>query len=296
VREHIIALLAYLASERGLSLSTIAAYRNDLLRFAEYVQEEAPRLRVGAIGRELLRGYLLNLRERGYSAASIARKTAALRALFRYLRVTGEITSDPTVSLGMPDVPMSLRRTVREADVRALFAYCANRHTPEGMRDHAMLSVLRATGMRVGELVNVDVSDVDFVGRRVRVVGRGHRERMLPLDRETLNRIEIYLAHARPVMTRYCVHQAALVVNQRGQRLTRNGFWLIMRHLVRDAGLPMTLTPNTLRYSFASYQIGKGLGLEELRRLLGHASIASTLVYTRTALPQPINVPARRGA
>ena len=301
MNDYIFALLDYLGDERGLSIATIAAYRTDLLSFAEFLRTEAEhdqgsRVSVASINREQIRGYLLHLRNRGYSPASLARKIAALRSFFRYLCTTGAVTSDPTVSVGLPDAPTSLQRTVRESDVHALFRYCDSRQTHEGMRDHALLSVLRATGMRVGELVTVDVSDVDLAAGCVRVVGRANRERLLPLDDEAKASIERYLQNARPVLTRRSAKERALMVNQRGQRLTRTGFWLIMRHLVRDAGVAASLTPDTLRHSFASRQIGRGLGLEELRRLLGHASITTTLLYTRMVPPQPINVTARRGA
>jgi integrase/recombinase XerD len=301
VNDDISALLAYLGNERGLSTSTIAAYRNDLLSFSEFLHSEAERgrnarIRVGAISREQIRRYLLELRNRGYSPASLARKIAALRTFFRYFCATRAIAVDPTIGVGLPDAPTSLQRSVRDSDVRALFLYCDSRQTHEGMRDHALLSVLRATGMRVGELVNVNVEDVDLASGRIRVVGRAHRVRVLPLDDEAKASLERYLQQARPVLTRRSAKETALMVNQRGQRLTRTGFWLIMRHLVRDAGVAATLTPDTLRHSFASHQIGKGLGLEELRRLLGHASITTTLLYTRMVPPQPINVTARRGA
>jgi len=292
MHEQIHALLAYLHTERKLSPSTVGAYRNDLLQFAEFLRsrpgfDDDAGLIAASIDRERIVRYLFYLRDRGYSSASMARKTAALRALFRYLRRIGDIKTDPTVSLGLPDATMALSRTARDTDLLALFAYCENRQTPEGMRDHAMLRLLRATGMRVGEFVGLDVSDVDFSSRRVRVIGRGHRARTLPLDAATLASVELYLQQARPLLTRYVVHQTALVVNRRGQRLTRYGFWSIMKSLARDAGLPSTLTPTTLRLSFASHQLGEGLGLEELRRLLGHASITTTQVYTRLAARQP---------
>jgi integrase/recombinase XerD len=164
--------------------------------------------------------------------------------------------------------------------------FLALRETPEGIRDHAMLRLLSATGMRVGELVMVNVSDVDFAEGRVRVVGRGNRERSLPLDQATLDSIRVYLDQARPFLTRNAPSEAALVVNQRGLRLTRQGFWLIMKGLVREAGLPAIMTPHMLRHSFATHQIGVGLGLEELRQLLGHASIATTQIYTQLASAQ----------
>jgi len=144
----------------------------------------------------------------------------------------------------------------------------------------------------------VDVDDVDFQTGRVRVVGRGNRERSLPLDAATLASIKDYLDRARPFLTRNAQDpepgKAPLVVNQRGQRLTRQGFWLIMKGLVRDAGLPAVMTPHMLRHSFATHQIGEGTGLEELRQLLGHASIATTQIYTQLAVPasEPVAVPS----
>lgn len=288
MNERIDAFLAYLDAERSLSPNTISAYRNDLLQFADYLSGEAARqggkdFAMSTIDRDLITTYFLHLRDRGYSAASIARKTAALRSFFQYLRRKGEVNSDPTQGIGSPDVKKPLPRTVQDDQVNALMTFLALRQTPEGIRDHAMLRLLSATGMRVGELVMVDVGDIDFPSGRVRVVGRGNRERSLPLDQVTLDSIRRYLDQARPFLTRNTPQENALVVNQRGLRLTRQGFWLIMKGLVRDAGLPAIMTPHMLRHSFATHQIGEGLELEELRKLLGHASIATTQIYTQLA-------------
>jgi integrase/recombinase XerD len=290
MNERVDTFLAYLREERSLSPNTISAYRNDLLQFADYLRAEAERqggvdFALSTIDRDQIMSYFLHLRDRGYSAASIARKTAALRAFFQYLRRKGEVSNDPTQGIGSPEVKKPLPRTVGDDHVRALMTFLESRETPEGQRDHAMLRLLSATGMRVGELVMVNVADIDFTGSRVRVVGRGNRERTLPLDRATLDSIRAYFERARPFLTRNTKAETALVVNQRGQRLTRQGFWLIMKGLVRDAGLPAIMTPHMLRHSFATHQIGEGLELEELRKLLGHASIATTQVYTQLAGP-----------
>jgi integrase/recombinase XerD len=288
MNERIDAFLVYLHAERSLSPNTVSAYRNDLQQFAYFLESEAQRqggkdFALASIGRDLISAYFLHLRDRGYSSASIARKTAALRSFFQYLRRKGEVASDPTLGIGSPEVKKPLPRTIEDDHVRALLSFCESRDTPEGQRDNAMLRLLSATGMRVGELVMVDVSDVDMPNGRVRVVGRGNRERSLPLDEVTLHSIKMYLERARPYLTRNGQEQTALVVNQRGQRLTRQGFWLIMKGLVRDAGLPAMMTPHMLRHSYATHQIGEGTGLEELRQLLGHASIATTQIYTQLA-------------
>jgi integrase/recombinase XerD len=288
MNERIEAFLAYLQAERSLSPNTISAYRNDLLQFAGYLQSEAERqggkdFAMSTIDRDQISAYFLHLRDRGYSAASIARKTAAMRSFFQYLRRQGEVLVDPTQGIGSPEVKKPLPRTVEDDQVQALLRFCEARDTPEGVRDHAMLRLLSATGMRVGELVLVDVDDVDFENRRVRVVGRGNRERFLPLDQLTLDSIKTYLETARSFLTRNGSEQTALVVNQRGMRLTRQGFWLIMKGLVKEAGLPAIMTPHMLRHSFATHHIGEGTGLEELRQLLGHASIATTQIYIQLA-------------
>ena len=292
MNERIEAFLAYLHGERSLSPNTISAYRNDLLQFADFLRGEAERrggsdYALSTVDRDLITSYFLHLRDRGYSAASIARKTAALRSFFQYLRRKGEVASDPTEGIGSPEVKKPLPKTVGDDAVSALMSFLQNRETHEGLRDHAMLRLLSATGMRVGELVMVNVGDVDFENKNVRVVGRGNRERTLPLDQATLDSIRAYLDRARPYLTRNAAGEEALVVNQRGLRLTRQGFWLIMKGLVRDAGLPAIMTPHMLRHSFATHQIGSGLGLEELRQLLGHASIATTQIYTQLAGSNP---------
>ena len=292
MNERIDTFLAYLQGERSLSPNTVSAYRNDLQQFADYLRAEAERqggadFALSTIDRDQITAYFLHLRDRGYSGASIARKTAALRSFFQWLRRRGEVPSDPTQGIGSPEVKKPLPRTVQDDQVQALLAFLESRDTPEGLRDHAMLRLLSATGMRVGELVMVDVDDLGFEDRRVRVVGRGNRERHLPLDQATLDSITTYLDRGRPHLTRNAPNETALVVNQRGQRLTRQGFWLIMKGLVRDAGLPAIMTPHMLRHSFATHQIGEGLGLEELRQLLGHASIATTQVYTQVVGQPP---------
>ena len=206
MNERIDAFLTYLQGERSLSPNTVSAYRNDLLQFADFMRAEAQRqggtdFALTTIDRDHITAHFLHLRDRGYSAASIARKTAALRSFFQYLRRKGEVASDPTEGIGSPEVKKPLPKTVGDENVQALMSFLEHRETPEGMRDHAMLRLLSSTGMRVGELVMVDVDDVDFQNGRVRVIGRGNRERSLPLDAATLASMKDYLDRARPFLT-----------------------------------------------------------------------------------------------
>jgi integrase/recombinase XerD len=288
MEERIDAFLTHAQRERSLSPHTVSAYRNDLRQFAQFLRADSEREGSGSIAlatvdRERLGGYFLSLRERGYSPATIARKVAALKSFFHYLRRVGEIAVDPTEGIGSPLVKKALPQPISADDVQVLLEYAQQRDTPEGLRASAMLRLLYATGMRVTELVTLDLADVDVRTATVRVVGRGSRGRVLPLDSETLAALHEYLERGRPFLARVAPTQTALVLNHRGQRLTRQGFWLIMKGLVRESGLQSTVTPHTLRHSFATHQIGEGRGLEELRQLLGHASISTTQVYTQLA-------------
>lgn len=288
MHERIEAFLQHANRERSLSPHTVSAYRNDLRQLAEFLEAEAHRqggagLALSSVDRERLGGYFLYLHERGYSPATVARKVAALKSFFHYLRRVGEIAADPTEGLESPGVKKSLPQTISADEVHVLLSHARQRDTPEGLRASAMLQLLYATGMRVTELVTLDVSDVTFENSTVRVTGRGSRGRVLPLDALTLVSVAAYLERGRPFLARNDPSQTALVLNHRGHRLTRQGFWLIMKTLVREAGLPLLVTPHTLRHSFATHQIGEGRALEELRQLLGHASISTTQVYTQVA-------------
>ncbi len=288
MHERIDEFLAYIAGERGLSVNTTSAYRNDLAQLAEFLASEAARegqdgIPVAAIDRERLAGFFLTLHERGYAPATVARKVAALKSFFHYLWRRHEIEADPTVGLGAPEVKKSLPQTISVSDVDVLVGQAQRKETVEGFRDTAMLRMLYATGVRVSELMMLDMSDVDLAAGTVRVVGRGGRERVLPLDPVTVSTLRTYTLRAWPFLVRRNPGQVALFLNHRGQRLTRQGFWLILKELVKESGLPIEVTPHTLRHSFATHKVGGGIALEQLRQLLGHASISTTQIYAQVA-------------
>lgn len=294
MNERISAFLAYLEDERGVAANTVAAYRNDLSQFSEWIERDSVPL--ASVDRLRLAGYMLMLKERGYAAASVARKVAAIRTFFHFLRRSGDITVDPTEGLGAPEVKKEPPRAISSDDVRSLFERAQHRDTPEAVRDIAMLRLLYATGMRVSELTTLDTSDVHLEDAAVRVVGRGRRERVLPIDLATMRELKRYVERARPFLSRHDPEQAALFLNHRGQRLTRQGFWLIMKALVKDAGLPLVVTPHTLRHSFAAHRLRDGVELPQLQRLLGHASISTTHIYTQVPVGAARAAGSRRGS
>jgi integrase/recombinase XerD len=293
MKHRIEAFLGHLAAEREVSANTVAAYRNDLTQFTEFLDAEAARqgstgLPLSSVDRERLAGYLLYLRERGYAPASVARKVAALKTFFHYLRRAGEVAADPTEGLGAPEVKKAPPRAIGDHEVRMLFERAERRDTPEAGRDGAMLRMLYATGVRVSELMTLDLADVQLEDATVRVAGRGGRSRVLPLDAPTIASLRGYLQLARPYLVRHDPTQTAFFVNHRGQRLTRQGFWLILKALAKESGLAVAVTPHTLRHSFATLRLGEGVALAHLQHLLGHASISTTQIYTQLTPKEPV--------
>jgi integrase/recombinase XerD len=294
--------LQFLTAERRLSPNTLAAYRNDLRQFEEYlsIRQHDP-LGNGSnngtvagpadpsnASREMVAGFFLSLREdKGYSAATIARKMAAVKSMFHYLVREGAVTANPTADLGSPEVKKPLPRAISPGDIERLMRQAEKKITPEGLRDRSMLHLLYATGMRVSELVTLDMGDLDFEKSAVRCVGRGLRVRSLPVDAKALVVLRDYLERGRPQLLRPGSPTTALFLNHRGQRLTRQGFWLIMKAVARESGVTAEVTPHTLRHSFAAHRLSDGVGLPRLRELLGHANISTTQVYTQLKSDAP---------
>lgn len=284
--------LVFLAEERRLSANTLSAYRNDLRQFEDYLgarraDGHGPRNYI-AVGPYLARAdrpevveFFLHLREKGYSPATIARKMAAVKSVFQFLHRRGDIAADPTAQLGSPEVKKPLPRAISTGDVATLIRQAKKRYSPEGVRDFAMLHLLCATGMRVTELVSLDLDDVDLDGRRIVCTGRNARRRELPVDHRAIAALGTYLRESRPRLLRADPAAPALFLNHRGRRLTRQGFWLIMKSLARESGLTAEVTPHTLRHSFAAHRLKDGLELDRLRELLGHANISTTQIYTQ---------------
>lgn len=285
--------LSFLEVERKFSPNTLAAYRNDLTQFVAWLRAECPAVQLleewSAVTAEDTQSYLLTLRERNYAPATVARKVAAIKSFFRFLRTGGIISADPAEDLECPRVGKPVPRAVSVEDISRLLAQPTRLSTPEARRDKAMLELLYATGMRVSELVALNVSDVNLLAGFVRCVGKAGRERILPIPAPAATAVQTYLVEARPHLVR-ATENDALFVNHRGERLTRQGFWLIIKAHARAARLDVEITPHTLRHSLAAHKLAEGADLKSVQELLGHASIATTQMYERV---QPV-IGARR--
>ena len=283
MKEAINSFLNYLAVEKGFSKNTVAAYQNDLNQLAGFVEEETNKRGLTpswtGFGREGMLSYLLSLKERSYAATTVARKVAAAKSFFGFMVAEGRVRDNPTENLASPKVGKSLPKPISISQVRRLLEQPAKLSAPEAKRDRAMLELLYASGMRVSELVSLDCRDVDTEGGYVRCFGKGHKERIIPIHEQAALVVEEYVKEARPRLTRDD-SEKALFLNRRGERLTRQGFWQILKGYAKSAGLDTEITPHTLRHSFATHMLSGGADLRSVQELLGHANISTTQVYT----------------
>ena len=283
MKEDIERFLTYLSVEKGFSDNTRFAYQNDLSQLAGFAEEEANKRGVAptwaGFDRQGVLSYLLNLKERNYAATTIARKVAAAKSFFSFMVAEGQLKDNPTENVGSPNVGRSLPKPISVSQVRRLLEQPAKQSTPEAKRDNAMLQLLYASGMRVSELVSLNLGDVDTEGDFVRCFGKGHKERLIPIYRQAALAVAEYVKEARPQLVR-SDGQKALFLNRRGERLTRQGFWQILKGYVKAAELEEEITPHTLRHSFATHMLSGGADLRSVQELLGHANISTTQVYT----------------
>jgi len=283
VKEAIDSFLDYLALEKGFSENTIAAYRNDLHQLAGFVEEEAAKRGTippwAAFDRQAMMTYMLDLKGRGYAATTVARKVAAIKSFFGFMVAEGILKQNPTEGVSSTKVGKSLPKPISIDQVHRLLAEPAKLSTPEAKRDKAMLELLYATGMRVSELVSLNLADLDAEGGYVRCFGKGHKERLIPVHERAVGAVKDYLDGVRPRLARNR-EEKALFLNRRGERLTRQGLWQILKGYAKSAELGAEITPHTLRHSFATHMLSGGADLRSVQELLGHANISTTQVYT----------------
>lgn len=283
MREDINSFLNYLAVEKGFSENTVVAYRNDLYQLASFAEEEAGKQGStpswANFSRQGVLSYLLNLKERGYAPTTVARKVAAAKSFFSFMVAEGNTKDNPTQDVGSPKIGKSLPKPISVSQAMLLLEQPAKLSTREAKRDRAMLELLYASGMRVSELVALNLTDINVDGGDVRCFGKGHKERIIPIAPRAVSTVKEYLQEARPRLVRRDTEHA-LFLNARGERLTRQGLWQILRNYAKSAKLGIEITPHTLRHSFATHMLSGGADLRAVQELLGHANISTTQVYT----------------
>jgi len=265
--------------ERGLASNTLAAYRADLVALGRWLASRDTTL-IRA-GRSDLLGFIAARVEGGARPRSTARQLSSFRRFYRYLVRDGVVREDPTAQIAMPRIGRSLPKSLSEAEVESLLAAPAIAD-PLGHRDRAMLEVLYATGLRVSELVNLRVAQVNLTQGVIRVVGKGNRERLIPLGEEAVRWLGGFITGARGEIlldraTEY------LFPTRRGDRMTRQAFWHIIKRYARKSGVDRELSPHTLRHAFATHLLNHGADLRVVQMLLGHSDLSTTQIYTHVA-------------
>ncbi|MEN6588014.1 MAG: site-specific tyrosine recombinase XerD [Sulfuricella sp.] len=266
--------------EDGLARNTLESYRRDLSLFAIWLERQRDTELLQA-GRLEILDYLTYQFTMHAEARTTSRALSSLRRFYRYLLRQGKIASDPSLQVEMPKLPRSLPKSLSEADVEALLNApdCA---VDLGLRDRAMLETLYATGLRVSELVALPLQGLNLEMGVVRVMGKGAKERLVPLGEEAVNWLKRYLSEARAAMLGGKV-SSAVFVTQRGQSMTRQAFWYLIKRYAAQACLTSTLSPHTLRHAFATHLLNHGADLRVVQMLLGHTDISTTQIYTHVA-------------
>jgi integrase/recombinase XerD len=273
LKERIKDFLDFIRIERGYSEHTVNSYRRDLEQFRKFTFAK----KLPEAERETIKLYIDHLNNEGLSVSSIERKLACLKSFFHYLSAEGIVKNDPTSDFKLPKKPQRLPKALSISDTLRLIS-SARGNDPWVLRDAAILELLYASGMRASELVSLNISDINFSVSFVRCMGKGSKERVVPVGKAALLAIKVYLEKARPQFPQK--DKEALFVDKNGERLTRQGLWLIIKKYVKKAGVKGKTSPHTFRHSFATHLLEKGADLRSVQEMLGHSDISTTQIYT----------------
>ncbi len=282
MEEQLLAFLKFLQQEYKYSNNTIAAYKNDLSQFASYLKGHQLNNAGGwkSIGSDEINGYVDFMKEQPYASSSVARKVAAVKSFFNYLHANKIVEDNPTIEIDSPKVKKRLPKTLSSEEVEKLLEAPSQKKSPKNLRDMALLNMLYSTGMRVTEVVSLRLEDVDLNNKVLYCPGKDDQVRELPFDQYTKAILANYLESGRPFLVKD-KDEEAMFLNHRGQQLTRQGLWLIIKAYAKEAELSVAVTPHTLRHSFAAHKLDGGSDLQEVQKLLGHANISTTQIYTQ---------------
>lgn len=270
----------YLGAERNLSSSTLDAYSRDVSAFVAYSKNEGV-YELSAISRHHMARYMLYLRQKGRASATITRTIVSLRAFFHYFIRKGQLLQDPSMDLESPRQEKKRPPILTVEQVQRLLETPDSTEGP-GCRDAAMLELIYATGMRVTELIMLDLEHLNLELRFIRCIGSNGNERIIPIGQSALLAMQNYLDHARVKLLRTGTSSEALFLNQQGSRMTRQGFWKLIKKHAQAAGITADITPHSLRHAFASHLLDGGADLRAVQEMLGHADISTTQIYMGT--------------
>ena len=269
----------FMVVEKGLSKNTIMSYERDLKNYIFYIQKVEQIHSLNDVTRVHIVHFLHHLKQQGKSSKTLARHVASIRSFHQFLLREKATDQDPSVHIESPQIEKTLPKVLNLSEVEALLE-SPDKDSPLGIRDRAMLELLYATGIRVSELIQLNLDDLHLTMGFIRCIGKGNKERIIPIGRTASNVIETYIKDGRPKLRSKQTTTEALFLNHHGNRLTRQGFWKILKGLAKKANIEKELTPHTLRHSFATHLLENGADLRAVQEMLGHADISTTQIYT----------------
>ncbi len=261
----------YILTERSLSRNSVKAYIKDIEQLLDYADGRV-------IDESLIENYFLKLTEKHFLETSVSRKISSIRSFFLFLYEEGYINSDPAANLSSPKLIRKLPDVLTQREVLKLLESC-DLSTKKGIRDRAMLETVYGAGLRVSELINLKITDLDINEKIIRVFGKGNKERIVPIGSYAIKYITIYLNNVRRHL-KYSFDSDIIFLNMNGKPLTRMGFWKILKHYTLIAGIKKHVSPHTLRHSFATHLLEGGADLRSVQEMLGHSNIVTTEIYT----------------
>jgi len=279
MEDHLKDFIHFLMVEKGLSQNTLIAYERDLKNYLRHLKAVNEAATLDEIQRTHIMQFLGVLKAEGKSAKTIARHVASIRSFHQFLLRDKAAEHDPTVHIESPQLERTLPKVLSMQEVEILLE-APGKQDHFGLRDKAMLEILYATGIRVSELIGLNMDDLHLSMGFLRCIGKGNKERIIPVGRTAAEALESYLAKGRPRFISKKVKEDALFLNHQGKRLTRQGFWKILKKLASEAGIDKDLTPHTLRHSFATHLLENGADLRAVQEMLGHSDISTTQIYT----------------
>jgi integrase/recombinase XerD len=278
MKSHLQTFIHYLSVERGLARNTLESYERDLTQYLGFL-EESGILQLEDTTRTQILNYLAKLKHSGKAAATLSRNMASIRSLYQFLCRERVLPTDPSLNMETPKLPRKLPKVLSVKEVEVVLE-APQTSTASGTRDKAMLELLYATGIRVSELISLNEDNVNLGMGFVRCIGKGSKERIIPLGRIAIHWLQSYMQSAREKLKKPHVQENALFINHLGTRLTRQGFWKMIKRYARETNIHKEITPHTLRHSFATHLLENGADLRSVQEMLGHADISTTQIYT----------------
>lgn len=261
----------YILTERSLSKNSVEAYINDIEQLLNYAKNRV-------IDADLIENYFIGLSQKHFLETSVSRKISSVRAFFLFLYEEGYIDNDPASNLSSPKIIRKLPDVLTQREVIKLLESC-DISTKKGIRDRAMFETVYGAGLRVSELINLKISDIDFDESLLRIFGKGSKERIVPIGQYAIKYIKLYLNNVRRHL-KYFLYSDIIFLNMNGKALSRMGFWKILKHYTQMSGIKKHVSPHTLRHSFATHLLEGGADLRSVQEMLGHSSIVTTEIYT----------------